>query len=57
MKPLTYLTALQHGLQPNTLVPNEPITLPPIGSGSDGRDVHPAATTAATRVRHFLVAA
>ena len=39
MKPLTYLTALQHGLQPNTLVPNEPITLPPIGSGIDGRDV------------------
>jgi len=39
MKPLTYLTALQHGLQPNTLVPNEPITLPPIGSGADGRDV------------------
>jgi len=39
MKPLTYLTALQHGLQPNTLVPNEPITLPPIGSGTDGRDV------------------
>ncbi len=39
IKPLTYLTALQHGLQPNTLVPNEPITLPPIGSGVDGRDV------------------
>ncbi|MGE5366628.1 MAG: penicillin-binding transpeptidase domain-containing protein, partial [Betaproteobacteria bacterium] len=39
MKPLTYLTALQHGLQPNTLVPNEPLTLPPIGSGTDGRDV------------------
>src|SRR4029077_18253305 len=39
MKPLTYLTALQHGLQPNTLVPNEPITLSPIGSGADGRDV------------------
>jgi penicillin-binding protein 1A len=39
MKPLTYLTALQHGLQPNTLVPNEPITLPPIGSGTDGRDM------------------
>jgi penicillin-binding protein 1A len=36
MKPLTYLTALQHGLQPNTLVLNEPITLPPIGV--DGRD-------------------
>jgi penicillin-binding protein 1A len=39
MKPLTYLTALQHGLQPNTLVPNEPITLPPIGSAADGRDM------------------
>src|SRR6516164_8181969 len=38
MKPLTYLTALEHGLQPNTLVPNEPITLAPIGSGADGRD-------------------
>jgi penicillin-binding protein 1A len=32
IKPLTYLTALQKGLQPNTLVPDEPITLPPIGS-------------------------
>ena len=39
MKPLTYLTALQRGLQPNTLVLNEPITLPPIGTGIDGRDV------------------
>jgi membrane carboxypeptidase/penicillin-binding protein len=39
IKPLTYLTALQHGLQPNTLVLNQAITLPPIGSGSDGRDV------------------
>ena len=39
MKPLTYLTALEHGLQPNTLVPNEPITLAPIGRGADGRDV------------------
>jgi membrane carboxypeptidase/penicillin-binding protein len=38
IKPLTYLTALQHGLQPNTLVLNAPITLPPIGSGIDGRD-------------------
>ncbi len=38
IKPLTYLTALQSGLQPNTLVLNEPITLPPIGSGGDGRD-------------------
>ena len=39
IKPLTYLTALQHGLQPNTLVLNEPITLPPIGSRINGRDV------------------
>ncbi|HYA05299.1 MAG TPA: transglycosylase domain-containing protein, partial [Xanthobacteraceae bacterium] len=38
MKPLTYLTALQRGLQPNTLVLNEPITLPPIGSRIDPRD-------------------
>ena len=33
IKPVTYLTALQKGLQPNTLVLNDPITLPPIGSG------------------------
>jgi penicillin-binding protein 1A len=39
MKPLTYLTALQRGLQPNTLVLNEPITLPPVGSRINGRDV------------------
>ncbi|HXX50533.1 MAG TPA: transglycosylase domain-containing protein [Xanthobacteraceae bacterium] len=37
MKPLTYLTALQRGLQPNTLVLNEPITLPPISNDVDGR--------------------
>jgi penicillin-binding protein 1A len=37
IKPITYLTALQKGLQPNTLVHDEPITLPPIGSGTDGR--------------------
>ncbi len=36
IKPITYLTALQKGLQPNTLVPNEPITLPPIGNRGDG---------------------
>ncbi len=36
IKPITYLTALQKGLQPNTLVPNDPLTLPPIGSGSGG---------------------
>jgi membrane carboxypeptidase/penicillin-binding protein len=32
IKPLTYLTALQKGLQPNTLIANDPITLPPIGT-------------------------
>jgi penicillin-binding protein 1A len=31
IKPVTYLTALQKGLQPNTLIPNDPITLSPIG--------------------------
>jgi penicillin-binding protein 1A len=35
IKPITYLTALQKGLQPNTLVLNDPITLPPIGSGGE----------------------
>jgi penicillin-binding protein 1A len=34
IKPITYLTALQRGLQPNTLVLNDPITLAPVGSGS-----------------------
>src|SRR5215208_1122767 len=34
LKPLTYLAALQKGLQPNTLVRDEPITLPPIGGSS-----------------------
>jgi penicillin-binding protein 1A len=38
IKPLTYLAALQAGLQPNTLILDEPITLPPIGSTSKGRD-------------------
>ena len=33
IKPLTYLAALGKGLQPNTLVLDEPITLPPIGGG------------------------
>jgi penicillin-binding protein 1A len=32
LKPITYLAALQAGLQPNTLVLDEPITLPPIGN-------------------------
>ncbi|MCP3371185.1 penicillin-binding protein 1A [Bradyrhizobium cajani] len=38
LKPLTYLAALQKGLQPNTLVMDEPITLAPIGAtGSAGQ--------------------
>jgi penicillin-binding protein 1A len=32
LKPLTYLAALNAGMQPDTLVDDEPITLPPIGS-------------------------
>src|SRR6202047_4947063 len=32
IKPLSYLAALGKGLQPNTLVQDEPITLPPIGA-------------------------
>src|SRR5205085_12617728 len=31
LQPLTYLAALQAGLQPNTLVRDEEITLPPMG--------------------------
>jgi membrane carboxypeptidase/penicillin-binding protein len=37
LKPLTYLAALQHGLQPNTLVLDQPITLPPVGTRDTGR--------------------
>ncbi len=36
IKPVTYLTALQKGLQPNTLVPDEPLTFPPVGSRGIG---------------------
>ena len=32
LKPLTFLAALHRGLQPNTLVEDEPITLPPVGN-------------------------
>jgi penicillin-binding protein 1A len=39
MKPLTYLTALQSGLQPNTLVSDDSITLAPIGASGHGRDI------------------
>jgi penicillin-binding protein 1A len=37
LKPLTYLAALGQGLQPNTLVYDSPITLPPIGGGRYAR--------------------
>jgi penicillin-binding protein 1A len=37
IKPLTYLAALQAGMQPNALVPDEPITLPPIGGGANAQ--------------------
>jgi penicillin-binding protein 1A len=33
IKPLSYLAALGKGLQPNTLISDEAITLPPIGAG------------------------
>jgi len=38
IKPLSYLAALRAGLQPNTLVSDEPITLPPIGAGIRARE-------------------
>jgi penicillin-binding protein 1A len=42
LKPLTFLAALHKGLQPNTLVEDAPITLPPVGStGSLMRDYEP----------------
>jgi penicillin-binding protein 1A len=37
IKPLSYLAALGKGLQPNTLISDDPITLPPIG-GVRGRE-------------------
>src|SRR5262249_62361432 len=33
IKPLSYLGALRNGLQPNTLLSDEPINLPPLGGG------------------------
>jgi penicillin-binding protein 1A len=33
IKPLSYLAALRRGLQPNTLISDDSITLPPIGGG------------------------
>lgn len=38
LKPLTYLAALNNGLQPNTLVRDSPITLPPIVKSHNSRD-------------------
>ncbi len=37
LKPITYLAALEAGLQPNTLLLDAPITLPPIGKVSNPR--------------------
>jgi 1A family penicillin-binding protein len=37
-KPVSYLAALKAGLQPNTLVQDEPITLPPIGNPINARE-------------------
>jgi penicillin-binding protein 1A len=36
-KPLTYLAALGKGLQPNTMISDSPLTLPPIGSRKHAR--------------------
>jgi penicillin-binding protein 1A len=38
LKPLSYLAALKAGMQPNTLLLNDPITLPPIGKHPPARD-------------------
>jgi penicillin-binding protein 1A len=38
IKPITYLAALRAGLQPNTLVRDDPITLPPINGSTRERD-------------------
>ena len=47
LKPLTFLAALHNRLQPNTLIEDQPITLPPVGGNSifvpheyPGRDRH-----------------
>src|SRR5215470_17571839 len=38
LKPITYLAALRSGLQPNTLVLDTPVTLPPIGNADYTRE-------------------
>ena len=53
MKPLTYLTALQSGLQPNTLVRDDPITLPPIGAAHGGRKISAGKHSSGARVEDF----
>ena len=54
MKPLTYLTALQSGLQPNTLVRDDPITLPPVGAeAAAGAPSSPASIGGSARAEYF----
>jgi penicillin-binding protein 1A len=53
LKPLTYLTALQSGLQPNTLVRDDPITLPPVGSGGAGNTIIARERGGAMRPEYF----
>ncbi|MDQ4136734.1 MAG: penicillin-binding transpeptidase domain-containing protein, partial [Pseudomonadota bacterium] len=38
LKPITYLAALARGLQPNTLIWDSAVTLPPVGGGARARD-------------------
>jgi penicillin-binding protein 1A len=38
LKPFTYLAALRNGLQPNTLVRDKTLTLPPIGNPANARE-------------------
>jgi 1A family penicillin-binding protein len=38
IKPLVYLAALRQGLQPNTLVLDSPVTLPPIAANGSARE-------------------
>jgi penicillin-binding protein 1A len=53
MKPLTYLTALQKGCSRTRWCLDEPLTLPPIGSRHDGRDVDQPRIVAAMRPEDF----
>ena len=49
IKPLSYLAALGKGLQPNTLVEDEEITLPPIGGRGASRIIGRRRITTAAR--------